>query len=76
MLKDAGPNNTLVSQLKNKHKTLQNESTAFTHALVGIAFLFKRKSLSLFMKQYNLLSMVKMNSLVFPILLTFPLLTG
>lgn len=76
MLKDAGPDNTLVSQLKNKHKTVQNESTALTHTWVGIAFLFKRNSLSLFMKQYNLLSTVKMNSLVFPILLTFPLLTG
>lgn len=44
MLKDAGPNNTFVFQLKNKHKIMQTESTAFTHTLsfpilAGIAFL-------------------------------------
>lgn len=54
---------------------MQTESTVFTHIFVGIACLFKRNSLSLFMKQYYLLSLVKMNNIVF-LLLTFPFLTG
>lgn len=83
MLKDAAPNNTLVSQLKNKHKTMQTESTAFPHTFVGVAFLKENnchyllhKQYNIFTKQYNLLSRVKISKLVFHTLLTFHLLTG